>query len=124
MGLYGFCLVAQGEVRLRRGEATAAIPLLRQGWERLGQEVRAGSPTETGAALALAEGYRLGGQLDQAEPILRRLLVDTEKSLGHEHPQYAQALVELGNVLLCRGDRTAAASLYGRAYLSMKGFEI
>jgi tetratricopeptide (TPR) repeat protein/CHAT domain-containing protein len=115
VGLYGLCLLGQGDARLRRRGPAAGIPLLQRGWERLGREAPAGSPALNGAALSLAAGHRLAGQLDQAEAILRRLLADIEQSLSREHPTYARALLELATVLLCSGDRSGAEPLCRQA---------
>ena len=56
------------------------------------------------ACLALT--LQAQGKLDEAEPLMRRDLSITEKSLGPDHPDVATGLNNLAQLLKVRGSTT------------------
>lgn len=83
----------------RFAEATSQARQLVRAAERLaGKE----HPLTATALSTLSELLVLQSQLDEAEPILRRVLVIREKSLGPEHADVAGTLANLANVSIER----------------------
>src|SRR5205823_720026 len=56
-----------------------------------------------------------GGDLDLAEPMLRRLAAVREKALGPEHPDLANSLARLGSLYIDRGKYREARPVLERA---------
>ena len=67
------------------------------------------------AIFTLADLYRLQGQLDEAEPMLLRVLAIREKAFGPEHREVAQVLASLSHVAIDRAQYPLAEHFLQRA---------
>lgn len=63
----------------------------------------------------LARVILIQGDVDKAEPLLRRALVTQETALGPDHPDTARTVAVLGGYYSGRGDLAAAEPLFRRA---------
>ncbi len=63
----------------------------------------------------LAEIYRVQSKYAEAEPIIKRVLVIDEKSLGAEHPNIAASLANLADNYIAQKKYSEAEPLYKKA---------
>jgi tetratricopeptide (TPR) repeat protein len=98
----------------RRGEPTAAEPLLRESLE-IGREMLGDHPEVADATMNLATTLADLGRLAEAESLLHEALAINRARRGPQHPRTGLTLYHLATIEQARGGCAAALPLYRQA---------
>jgi serine/threonine-protein kinase len=95
-------------------DTITARTLLARGIERAA-EMESQPEVQAEMLMTIGRAYRVLGQYDQAEPLLRKALAIQRAHLGDTHTAVAASLEQLGQVLHEQGDYAAADSFHHAA---------